>query len=328
MNINRLIIAKIDIRIREIWVKKIRNKKIYKYCYISYWHSKLIKRRNNDFSHLYFAARPNPGAGIGHQIANWIAGYWFSGQFNCNFAHISFSSDTWEEFLGFYQDEVTFNDLKSQSYKIRRIQLFDENNPVELSRIYNVIQSYAGKKVVFLAEQDQFYRNQYDVIGNLKKKFYTANARNNDHLVYNKNCINMAVHVRRGDIIDVSKKMTENLQMRFQGNEYFVNAIKEALHYFSTEKNIQIYLFSQGNEVEFKDFMQFPNLNFCLDMDAKSSFLHMVYADILITSKSSFSYKSALLNNGIKFCPDNFWHGYPSSNDWILLDDNGHMIRK
>ena len=25
----------------------------------------------------YFAAIPNRGAGIGHQLANWIAGYWF-----------------------------------------------------------------------------------------------------------------------------------------------------------------------------------------------------------------------------------------------------------
>lgn len=58
-------------------------------------------------------------------------------------------------------------------------------------------------------------------------------------------------------------------------------------------------------------------------MDAQTSFLHLVYANLLITSKSSFSYKPALLNNGIKICPRNFWHGYPDSKDWILCDNNG-----
>ena len=60
-------------------------------------------------------------------------------------------------------------------------------------------------------------------------------------------------------------------------------------------------------------------------MSAQDSFLHMVYADLLITSKSSFSYKPALLSNGIKVCPKYFWHGYPDTEDWILCDNNGNL---
>jgi hypothetical protein len=60
-------------------------------------------------------------------------------------------------------------------------------------------------------------------------------------------------------------------------------------------------------------------------MSANESFLHMVHADCLITSKSSFSYKPALLSNGIKICPKKFWHGYPNSSDWILVDENGNF---
>ena len=62
-----------------------------------------------------------------------------------------------------------------------------------------------------------------------------------------------------------------------------------------------------------------------MDMGAQASFLHMVYADVLITSKSSFSYKPALLNHGIKVCPENFWHGYPDSNDWVMVDNHGNV---
>jgi hypothetical protein len=49
----------------------------------------------------YFAARPNAGAGIGHQLANWIAGYLWAQQFGLKYAHIPFSNSKWEYFLGF-----------------------------------------------------------------------------------------------------------------------------------------------------------------------------------------------------------------------------------
>ena len=51
----------------------------------------------------------------------------------------------------------------------------------------------------------------------------------------------------------------------------------------------------------------------------------MVYADCLITSKSSFSYKPALLSDGIKISPINFWHGYPKTSDWLLASDEGEI---
>ena len=86
-------------------------------------------------------------------------------------------------------------------------------------------------------------------------------------------------------------------------------------------------MFSQGNEENFFEFNEFPNIHFCLDMGAQESFLHMVYADALITSKSSFSYKPALLSRGIKFVPENFWHGYPKSKDWILLNEEGRLLK-
>jgi hypothetical protein len=93
-----------------------------------------------------------------------------------------------------------------------------------------------------------------------------------------------------------------------------------------TEKLIAIYLFSQGKMEEFADFNQFKNLQFCLDVSSMDSFLHMVFADVLIISKSSFSYKPALLNNGIKVCPEEFWHGYPETNDWIMADESGDLL--
>ena len=92
------------------------------------------------------------------------------------------------------------------------------------------------------------------------------------------------------------------------------------------DKPIAVYLFSQGKKQDFPEFADFLNLHYCLDMGPIDSFLHMVNADLLITSKSSFSYKPALLNRGLKICPQNFWHGYPEDPNWILADDTGAIL--
>jgi hypothetical protein len=113
--------------------------------------------------------------------------------------------------------------------------------------------------------------------------------------------------------------------MRWQDNLYFEKLLTKVIENIHPNKPVAIYLFSQGVPNDFAEFNKYENLHFCLKMDAQESFLHMVYADLLITSKSSFSYKPALLNRGIKVCPKNFWHNYPEANDWILVDDEGNF---
>lgn len=313
---------KIGRKIRYYIVHIFRETRIYPFLHLAYWHMKLHKG-SEETEGLFFSARPNPGAGIGHQMANWIAGYWFAKMFGLQFAHIPFSSHAWEEFLGFGCNEKRMSELKKEGYHVVRLPLFDEFNQKEVDRIRAVIRSYSGKKVVFLAEQDQFYKDQYGVMNEIQDKFYGAPARKSDRLIYDNEAFNLAIHVRRGDIVQGEGRENPNLTIRYQKNEYFIAALKTALDYLKDEDNIQIYLFSQGKEEQFQEFQQFPNIHFCLDMGAMDSFLHMVYADALITSKSSFSYKPALLNRGIKFCPKDFWHGYPKLSQWILLNEEG-----
>lgn len=319
------LVEKVKRKIRNTWVSKLRNTCLYKYCYKSYWHFLLTHERRGQTDNLYFAARPNPGAGIGHQMANWIAGFWYAQQFGLKFVHIPFSSKKWEYLLGFYQGEETVENLKNKGYKVVRIQSFDENNAEEMNRVKKIINSYADTKTIFLAEQDQFYHDQYGVMDQIQDKFYSASARKNDKLIYETNNYNIAIHIRRGDIVQKNDENNPNLKMRFQGNGYFVSALKSALKYIETTKDIHIYLFSQGEHEDFSDFNKFDNIHLCIDMGAQDSFIHMVYADALITSRSSFSYKPALLNRGIKFSPANFWHGYPDDKNWILLDENGDI---
>lgn len=61
-------IAKIKKRLWNEIVSKTYNTSCYVFIYKSYWHYLLTKNQNIDFKKKhYFTARPNPGAGIGHQ---------------------------------------------------------------------------------------------------------------------------------------------------------------------------------------------------------------------------------------------------------------------
>lgn len=316
-------INKIKRKLWSILVSHTRYKKLYPYIYRSYWHFLFHKSNKVINTTSYYSARPNPGAGIGHQIANWIAGYWFAKQFGLKFAHIPFSTKKWDDFLGFGNGEPLVSELKRQGYKIRRLPLFSEENADEIQLNRQIIQSYTGKKVVFMAEQDQFYKDQYGIMEDIQRKFYTAPARKDNHLIYSKNHFNIAIHVRRGDIM--ADPNNPNLTMRYLSNDYFEKVLKQTVENIKTDKPIHIYFFSQGKPEDYPEFAHYPNLHWCLDMEAQDSFLHFVYADLLITSKSSFSYKPALLNKGIKVCPKDFWHGYPDTKNWILVDNEGNF---
>jgi hypothetical protein len=312
-----------------IWARIVRftnNNKYYPLIYGSYWHSLFFSGSMSNINNYFYTARPNPAAGIGHQMANWNAGYWFARQFGLQFAHLKFSSEKWESVLGFGENEPNAEELiKKNGYKKVTLPLFDEHNRIEVDRTKKIIASYQNQKIVFIAEQDQGYKDQFGVIKDIKSKFHQAKHRKSDHLIYSKDEFNIAIHVRRGDIEIGQTNQNPNLLMRWQNNSYFQNVLSTVINNLKTERPISIYLFSQGKQSEFDEFEKFQNIHYCLEMNAQDSFIHMAYADLLITSKSSFSYKPALLSNGIKVCPRNFWHGYPDLDDWILAEDNGSI---
>lgn len=322
---NKNSINKIKRRFRLEVVTFFRKTSFYPKIYQSYWHYR-FSNNNNVANHLnYYSAIPNQNAGIGHQMANWIAGYWFTKQFGLQFAHSPFSKGNWESFLGFGVGEQKIVDLLASGYKKVRLPLFNEFNEAEVALQQKIISSYSNKKVVFVAEQDQGYCDQFGILKLIQQKFHNAPARENDALIYDPNNFNIAIHVRRGDIVIGQENQNANLLMRWQGNDYFVKVLENVLNSLETNKPIAIYLFSQGAASDFSEFRQFKNLHFCLDVSAQDSFLNMVFADVLISSKSSFSYKPALLNRNIKVCPRDFWHGYPIEKDWIMANEDGTL---
>lgn len=311
---------------RKFWAKLVeltRPFKFYPLIYSCWWHRNHNPKQNNTHQQ-YLTAVPNPGAGIGHQLANWIAGYWFAKQLNLTYAHSPFSTEDWENFLGFGESEVSARSLiKTHGYKKVTLPQFDEFDPHAINLVHKIINSYQGSKVVFFLEQDQTYRDQFGVAEEIRAKFNNAQIRQQDKLQYSPVDFNIAVHIRRGDILQGIKNKNPNLLMRLQGADYFSNVLATTLTHIKTSKPIKIFVFSQGDQEEFSVLNSLGEIRYCNTMGAIESFLHMVRADLLITSKSSFSYKPALLSHGIRICPKDFWHGYPEDPYWILAEPDG-----
>jgi len=189
-----------------------------------------------------------------------------------------------------------------------------------------IICIYNTKNILFSLESDQGYMRQFETAKILQKKFFNAKARNNDKLIYSTSDFNIAIHIRRGDIVGVKDDGSNLWETRWLDNQYYVNVLKQVLKIVSSGKRkVKIYIFSQGTQSDFKEFGQFDNVNYWFDLSAIDTFLHMCFADLLISSKSSFSYKPALISKGIKITPGTFWHGYPKSKDFILADNHGNF---
>lgn len=315
--------AKLYHKARWYYVNELQDGKTKLYLYRSYRHYKKCAKLKETECIQYLTKIVNPTAGIGDQLANWITGYYYAKLFNLEYAYSPFYPSKWNDFFGFYEKEISERELiKNYGYRKVWLPFFGESSADEIELTKKIINSYRGKKVIFYIEISQVYGEQFGVIYDIRKKFNQSIARANDHLIFNIDCINIAVHVRRGDISLGQEIENTEMAMRWLDNSYYENILKQVVNILKNA-NYRIYLFSQGKVEDFLELKQFNNVEFCLDMSAMDSFLHMVKADILVTSKSSFSYKPALLSEGIKICPKEFWHGYPLENDWILADNYG-----
>jgi hypothetical protein len=322
---NEPLFKKLRRRIHSFVVNKIANTPLQFKLYRSYWHRKrntgALSSAPGNEKHHYLTQVPNHGAGIGHQLANWNSGLYFANFYNLRFAHSQFSTERWENFFGFGEGEVKASDLmKDGKFKVIRLPRFNSLDSREMSLIGEIISSYQEPNILFLLELDQGYMTQCETFETLSHKFFKASARSSDKLIYAADKFNIAIHVRRGDILT-----TKKLNARVLGNEYYSTILYKVFRAIGTTKNVEVYLFSQGNTFDFPEFESYHNIHYCLDMGAVETVLHLIKADLLIGSKSSFSYKPALISDKIHICPETFWHKYPSRPNYILADNEGNF---
>ena len=135
------------------------------------------------------------------------------------------------------------------------------------------------------------------------RKNYLANKKNKS-FYFPKDTVNITVHIRRNNEHDHGK--VENM------DKEYINLMKKINKKYNGE--CHFYIESQGDLDDFKDFFIFKNITFNLNGFPEISFYRMVISDILVITKSSFSYTAALLSTGEIYCKE-FWH--TCGKNWI-----------
>ena len=104
---------------------------------------------------------------------------------------------------------------------------------------------------------------------------------------------------------------------------YFRNVINNLK---KINPNLNILLFSQGDKENFSHFEEDFGVKLLLNVDIVESLYHLIFADILVTSNSSFSYCSHLFDqNKVVISRDNFFHSWYNTS--VLTDKEGNFLK-
>lgn len=124
---------------------------------------------------------------------------------------------------------------------------------------------------------------------------------------YDPQRFHIAVHIRRPNPCD------DRLEGSTTPLEWYFLRMCD-IQYKYHDKECIFHIYSQGKEEDFQLLSELP-VQFHLNESVQDTFLGFVFADILITSQSSFSYCAALLRDKPVYYMK-FWH--PPHSDWVV----------
>jgi hypothetical protein len=227
----------------------------------------------------------NDGFGAQYQTIIYSAIY-------SEFIKAKFAYTPFKEMEHNYDNDLNF--LKNKENFINIIENFpnaDQLNDVKILNIHSIrgtIESNINTSI------------QTEIFKKIKKLFHHNKQQN-----FDKKVTNVAIHLRR-----INKHDNPDCYgTHYIDDNYYINAI-DFLRKTPNKKIFHIY--SQGDPTKFENFKQ-KDIVLHLNEPLEQTFYNLTVADILIMSKSSFSYVAALLSdNDVYYLP--FWH--PKLNRW------------
>jgi hypothetical protein len=156
------------------------------------------------------------------------------------------------------------------------------------------------------------FPNQYSRIKDRLVDKYYGSSKSSCDLNYDLEKVNIAVHIRRGDV-----NGNNQFWDKFTENRYISNVLSKILEIIISQGlEPSVCVYSEGEKAGFLELERF-NPKFYLNISPFTTFHNLVCADVLLLSKSTFSYSAALLSNGIVFY-ESFKHR--PQNGWIKIN--------
>lgn len=166
---------------------------------------------------------------------------------------------------------------RQHTYNIKSLNNFIGIPYIKCYNDINIdIKETFSRIVNYSKNPSNYYTN--DVVSTLREYYYSTLKPELEN-------IDIAIHIRRGDV-------TNKMKQRYTNNTYYNKIIK-----FLNNKypDYNIIIFSEGKIEDFNE-LNGNNISFKLDTSLEETFHSMVSAKILVTAKSSFSYCAAILN--------------------------------
>ena len=236
--------------------------------------------------------------GTGAQVQSKCSAILYARSHGLRYVHTPFEKghmktkeelDRWEEFFNLFENEIGTKEIESLG--IRSINLMSitsmllgclsvkKSTPCLYKK--NHFNEYVNRFPNKYAELQDMFRLKYD---NSLKEYELHNDPQR---------INIAVHIRRGDV------RPNNWAARFTQNSSIRKGLLKITQILAhLEINHKISIYSQGKLEEFQEFEDVVE-DFYLNHDVFSTFHNLVKADVLIMAKSAFSYSAALFSKGI-----------------------------
>ena len=156
---------------------------------------------------------------------------------------------------------------------------------------------------------DEMYENGY--LKEIKENLVYSNQT-----YFDKNVFNISLHLRALNSCDVPTYPEMETYLVYKDSSHIQNIfdiLKERLY----NKKVCVYIHSQGNKNDFIDLLEFSEENFEIILKLNEhpidDMYHMSNADLLIMSKSSYSWIAHLLNFNQTLVRDNFYQPtYPN----------------
>jgi hypothetical protein len=290
----------------------------------------------------YLMRVPN-AAGIGDQIvACWSETYMLARQHGLTFAHHPFLRSyhcpevDWESFLGFGEGEAQAVELlRDNSLKkvyLPPLSLTSPQNHLVLSRLINRV--YRQDNVVFHLGTGVYLGSdleQAEVMPLVyQHKYQAARRRSPIREAFDRRHLNVAVHIRRGDLALLKDGLGDQWEKRWIDLSYYKNLLGDLLAAASMHRT-QLHIFSDGTADELEELAAVPNARLHLGEDPRQTFHSMVRADVLVVSTSAFAICAGKISRGVKLAGKDFDSPLfrlfiPSSEDWIQVESDGHFL--
>jgi hypothetical protein len=232
----------------------------------------------------------------------------FGSQFQTLLHIIYYSSVNNAEYIHIPIQTIEHNYLNDPQYvktleEFMCVKMFKSIHDIDTSCISNV-RNITSAECRNYFEKDVNRAMSHISLVTYKSTFW--NNINENH--YNNNKFNISIHIRRGDV------QPNYNSYRYTSNQFYLTQMQHLSEKYK-DRDILFHIYSEGLESEFECFKT-QNTVLHLNEDVKTTFIGLITSDVLVQSKSSFSYVAGLLSKGIIYHIP-FWH--PPLSSWILI---------